>query len=209
MINEQIQDSTRNIASRLVGLFQQTGKKVVLAESCTGGLVSAILAEYTGVSQYLCGSAVTYQDSTKQQWLKIDPAAVQKYTAVSAPVTLAMARSVLQATRQADFAVAITGHLQPPTTQTRPHVYVAVVPRALAEDKGVAVGRFLLQQPTRPARQWEAARCALHAGLEYLRFGSQRVPCKTSDPVICSEPCNFRWQQWYRNVPDSQAEART
>jgi len=46
-------------AKRLAQILEEQNRKIVFAESCTGGLVSATLTQIPGISSYHCGSAVT------------------------------------------------------------------------------------------------------------------------------------------------------
>ena len=50
------------LATRVVAENQAAGRKVVLAESCTGGLVAAAITEIAGSSAVLDGSYVTYSN---------------------------------------------------------------------------------------------------------------------------------------------------
>ena len=93
-------------------LIQQT-LKVVFAESCTGGLISATLARFAGISRVHCGSAVVYRLDTKTQWLGIPAKMLIDSGPVSEVVARAMAQGVLQRTPEAALGVSITGHLGP------------------------------------------------------------------------------------------------
>jgi len=106
---ERLLAAARDLAEQL----KAADKRIVFAESCTAGLVSATLARIPGISQYLCGSAVTYRNDTKIQWLEVTQNAIAHAGVVSAVVARQMASGVLQATPEADLAVAITGHLGP------------------------------------------------------------------------------------------------
>jgi nicotinamide-nucleotide amidase len=88
---------------------------VVIAESCTAGLVSALLGQVPGVSNVFCGSMVVYRASAKQDWLDLDPKMLADPSrgTVCAETTRQLAVSVLQATPEANWSVAITGHLGP------------------------------------------------------------------------------------------------
>lgn len=99
----------RQIADRL----RQMQVRIVFAESCTAGLVSATLAREPGISEFHCGSAVVYRVETKRQWLGVPAALLDEFGAVSDPVARAMALGVLQRTPEADCSAAITGHLGP------------------------------------------------------------------------------------------------
>jgi PncC family amidohydrolase len=100
-------------AWRLAEVLQRHETRLVFAESCTAGLASATLAIVPGISKWLCGSAVTYQEATKISWVGVDPAELENFTAVSHQVARAMAVGVLKSTPHADLAVSVTGHLGP------------------------------------------------------------------------------------------------
>src|SRR6056297_1528483 len=120
-------------AKSLVERLQSHARRLVLAESCTGGLVAASLAAVPGVSQWFCGSAVTYREATKQAWLGIDPETIRAETAVSETVTRAMAHAALRRTAEADFAAAVTGHLGPDAPESLDGVlFVAFARRSAA-----------------------------------------------------------------------------
>jgi len=103
----ELEEAARQLAHRLA----ETRMRLVLAESCTGGLVAATLATIPGISQWFCGSAVTYRDQTKIDWLDVSATHLVHLTAVSEEVAGEMATGVLQGTQEADLAVSITGHL--------------------------------------------------------------------------------------------------
>ena len=87
--------------------------KIVFAESCTGGLISASLARVPGVSDVHCGSAVVYRLETKTKWLGVPASMLIQSGPVSEPVAEAMAIGVLEHTPEAEIAASITGHLGP------------------------------------------------------------------------------------------------
>lgn len=100
-------------AQNLAVTLQRVQRRIVFAESCTAGLVSATLGRIPGISQWLCGSAVVYRLDTKHRWLGVSQADLIQPGPVSPQVAEAMARGVLERTPEADLAVAVTGHLGP------------------------------------------------------------------------------------------------
>ena len=82
--------------------------RMVTAESCTGGLLSAQLTSVPGSSDWFEGAFVTYQLATKQSMLGVPDTTLTRFGAVSEPTARAMAEGALRAT-SADLAVAITG----------------------------------------------------------------------------------------------------
>lgn len=89
-------------------LLKERGMTLALAESCTGGLVSALLTDVPGSSAYFLGTVVSYADSAKQTILDVDPATLRRHGAVSEEAAREMARGA-RARFDSDLAAAITG----------------------------------------------------------------------------------------------------
>lgn len=89
----------------LLILHQQT---ISYAESCTGGLATAQLTDYSGASKVLRGSIVAYDNQVKIKQLGVDSSLIEKEGAVSQACALAMARGCRDLFLT-DWAVAITG----------------------------------------------------------------------------------------------------
>jgi nicotinamide-nucleotide amidase len=98
-------------AEELHEFLKKHDLKIVLTESCTGGQASAAVASIPGASEVLCGSFVTYAESTKIDWLGVDEKAVHENAAVNAQVATEMAWRALQITDEADLAASVTGFL--------------------------------------------------------------------------------------------------
>jgi nicotinamide-nucleotide amidase len=84
------------------------GVRVVIAESCTGGLISAAITEVPGSSMVLDCGFVTYSYESKNKLLSIPMDTIESNGAVSAVVAELMAKGALQ-NSSADISVAITG----------------------------------------------------------------------------------------------------
>lgn len=96
----------------LLRICQLRGWKIGLAESCTGGLLSAWITQQDGISNIYQGAVVSYGRRAKEQILGVAPALITSAGVVSEPVAIAMAhgaRTVLEA----DWAVSITGIVGP------------------------------------------------------------------------------------------------
>jgi nicotinamide-nucleotide amidase len=81
---------------------------IVTAESCTGGLVAALLTSIDGASVVFDRGFITYSNSAKHEMLGVSEALLEKYGAVSREVACAMVQGALDHTK-ADLAVAVTG----------------------------------------------------------------------------------------------------
>ena len=113
------------------------GRRLGLAESCSGGLMAARITNVPGASEYFAGSAVSYSNEAKADLLGVDPALIEAHGAVSPEVAEAMARGALERFG-ADIAVAITGIAGPGGgTEEKPVGYVCFH-ALLAEGPAVA-----------------------------------------------------------------------
>ena len=95
-------------ARRVVDANRAGGLKIVVAESCTAGLVSAALTEIPGSSDVFEAGFVTYSNESKLEMLDVSLDVLETFGAVSIAVAWGMAQGALERTR-ADTAVAITG----------------------------------------------------------------------------------------------------
>lgn len=101
--------------------------KIATAESCTGGLVAALLTDVPGSSDVFERGFVTYSNLAKRELLGVSGDMIADYGAVSEPVARAMAEGALTFSR-ADLSVSITGVAGPDGgTALKPvgHVHLA------------------------------------------------------------------------------------
>lgn len=96
------------LARRVVEENAAAGRKIALAESCTGGLVSAAITEIPGSSSVLDRAFVTYSNEAKMESLDVQQDIIETFGAVSAATAWAMAQGALKHS-EADVAVAVSG----------------------------------------------------------------------------------------------------
>ncbi|MET0270380.1 MAG: CinA family protein [Sphingomonas sp.] len=116
-------------ARRVVEANRAVHRRVAVAESCTGGLVTAALSEIEGSSDVLEAGLVTYSNDAKIELLGISRDVVETFGAVSVAVAWAMARGAIGRTH-ADTAVAITGIAGPGGGSEKKPVGTVVFARA-------------------------------------------------------------------------------
>lgn len=97
-----------DLARRVIETNLAAGRKVAVAESCTGGLVAAALTEIAGSSAVLDRGFVTYSNEAKNELLGVAMDVIDTFGAVSVAVAWSMAQGALKHSG-ADVAVAITG----------------------------------------------------------------------------------------------------
>ncbi|RDI56740.1 CinA family protein [Microvirga subterranea] len=107
-------------AAAVLKAYEAQRLKIATAESCTGGLVAALLTEIAGSSAVVERGFVTYSNEAKTELIGVPADQIAAYGAVSEPVARAMAEGALSHSR-ADVAVAITGIAGPTgATATKP-----------------------------------------------------------------------------------------
>ena len=95
-------------ARKVLEANRAAGRKIAVAESCTGGLVSAALTEIPGSSDVFEAGFVTYSNEAKTEVLKVSTDVLETFGSVSIAVAWSMAQGALKRSN-ADVAVAITG----------------------------------------------------------------------------------------------------
>lgn len=95
-------------AETLLHLAKDQGCTISTAESCTGGLISAVITSISGASSVFNAGLVTYSNSAKSSVLNVPEALIEKDGAVSESVALAMAEGACKS-GQSTMGIAVTG----------------------------------------------------------------------------------------------------
>ena len=159
LLPPELVDKAREVIER----NRAAGRRIAVAESCTGGLVCAALTEIPGSSDVLEAGYVTYSNLAKQQALKVSADVVETFGAVSVATAWAMARGALDASG-ADVAVAITGVAGPDGGSLTKPVGTVVFARAERgddPDRIVADSKLFDAGEGRAGIRLQAALCAL------------------------------------------------
>lgn len=96
------------LAKQLGELCVANNVQIALAESCTGGSVSALITDVSGCSRWFNGSAIVYNNAAKTNLLGVDEKLIIECGAVSESVAKAMAIGALHKF-QSDMALSMTG----------------------------------------------------------------------------------------------------
>ena len=159
LLNRKLVDRAREVVER----NRAAGRTIVVAESCTGGLVSAAITEIPGASDVFLAGFVTYSNEMKTNRLKVSEDVISTFGAVSVATAWAMAQGALSASG-ADCAVAITGIAGPEGGTEQKPVGTVVFARATAKDgpdELMADSRLFDAGEGRSGIRLQAALCAL------------------------------------------------
>ncbi len=101
-------ETDENLGEIILGIMRKNRMKLVIAESCTGGLLSNNLVCIPGSSDVFERGFTTYSNESKVELLGVDPKLIEKHGAVSGEVAAAMAKGA-RTRVGVDIAISVTG----------------------------------------------------------------------------------------------------
>jgi nicotinamide-nucleotide amidase len=151
-----------DLAREVIEANRAAGRRIAVAESCTGGLVAAALTEIAGSSDVFEGGVVSYSNEMKRVLLGVSLDVLETFGAVSVATAWAMAQGALVRTG-ADIAVSITGIAGPGGGSEKKPVGTVVFARAEKNASSDQIVADLRHFPDngRAGVRLQAARCAL------------------------------------------------
>jgi nicotinamide-nucleotide amidase len=160
------------LSQQFLALCRERGLKVCTAESCTGGLVSALLTEIAGSSDVVDRGFVTYSNRAKVEELGVSGNLLRSFGAVSEETARAMAEGALSASL-ADIAVAVTGIAGPGGGS--PEKPVGLVYLACARKGSPTVAaRYLFPGESRSGIRMAAVRAAVELAMNQAEAAGVR-----------------------------------
>lgn len=125
----------------IASLLIEKNKTIAVAESCTGGLLSANFTDIPGSSKYFFGGIVAYSNDIKTKLVNVDENTIKRFGAVSKETVESLALNVRKIFNS-DFGIGITGIAGPSGgTKQKP---VGTVWIALANKNSVYSNKFFL-----------------------------------------------------------------
>jgi PncC family amidohydrolase len=165
----------KGYAERMGELLRQRRLSLGIAESCTGGLVSDLVTDVPGSSDYFVGGIVAYSNRSKQQLLGVQAGTLDAHGAVSGPCAAEMAAGARQVL-QADLAVSVTGIAGPSGGTAGKPVGLTFLHLSAPDAE---LGQSMVWQGDRRANKESSALAALQLVVAYLQDGGlQRGPEK-------------------------------
>jgi PncC family amidohydrolase len=147
----------RIIVKDIADKLATRGLTLAVAESCTGGLICNAITDLPGVSVFFTAGMICYSAESKNKFLGISPALLQKHGTVSKETAIAMADGIRKKSG-ADFSVSTTGVAGPDTVEGKKKglVFIAV------SREGAAESKMLMLQGSREEIKREASLEALN-----------------------------------------------
>ena len=137
MFDSNLSKKAENILQKL----RQNNLKLTCAESCTGGLLSALFTSISGSSDVFDRAFITYSNQAKNQMLGVNEKTLEKFGAVSKEAAEEMAIGALK-NSAANIAISITGIAGPKTDDTQKPVGLVYIGFAAKNSEEVKVKKF-------------------------------------------------------------------
>jgi len=146
-------------AEHVLAMCRAKQFKIATVESCTGGLVAALLTEIAGSSDVVDRGFITYSNAAKHELVGVSEHVIASHGAVSEPVARAMAEGGLTHS-EADLCIALTGIAGPGGGSAEKPVGLVHLALAIKNKPTVHV-RCLFTQTTRTEIRLVAVKKAL------------------------------------------------
>ncbi len=159
-----ITSTLRESAKKILEIAAENKMKIACAESCTGGLLSALFTEISGASKVFDRAFITYSNQAKTEMLGVKKTTIETCGAVSFETAKEMVEGVIK-NSPAELAVAITGIAGPSGGSVEKPVglvYIAVFNRR-AEKLNIRKFNFAGDRD-------DVRKCAVTAALDMMVF---------------------------------------
>lgn len=140
---------------------------LAVAESCTGGLLGAIITDAPGSSGYFAGGVIAYGNEVKKELLGVKPDTLERYGAVSSQTAREMAEGVRKRLK-ADSGLSITGIAGPGGGSVRKPVGTVYI--GVSTARGTKAKKFIFEGGRKAIRKASALAAIKAITLEIDRF---------------------------------------
>ena len=156
-----------SLEEKAVELLLAHGKKLALAESCTGGYIAKRITDISGSSAVFECGVVSYSNEVKINLLGVNPETIEKYTEVSEQTAAEMAEGVRRLSG-ADFALSVTGIAGPGGGSEDKPVGLSYIGFACEDGTTVKELRTGKKENSRDYNRYVTASTALYMLVDYL-----------------------------------------
>ncbi len=160
-----------NSATHLLQSCRAAGLQIATAESCTGGLIAAVLTEIPGSSDVFERGYVTYSNAAKIEMLGVRALLIENHGAVSKQVAEAMALGAL-VNSAADLSLAVTGIAGPGGGSVEKPVGLVHIAAAV-KGGGLVHSECRFGDPGRASIRLKTVQSALELGLKLIGPAAQ------------------------------------
>lgn len=103
-----ISEDCKNIQQEIIKILRERSEKLAIAESCTGGKISAMITDIPGASDIFAGGITAYSNELKKKFLNVKPETLENFGAVSEQCAFEMSANLAKICG-VDAAISVTG----------------------------------------------------------------------------------------------------
>ena len=107
-----MQPDNKNIIKEIHNFFKRKDLTLSVAESCTGGLITSLITDLPGASDFFDSGITTYSDGSKSDLISVQSTTLIKDGSVSEKTARQMAEGIRRL-RKTDYSLSVTGNLGP------------------------------------------------------------------------------------------------
>ena len=111
---------SQELSKKLLEICYKKNVRLLTAESCTGGLLSANITGVAGSSNVFSYGFICYSNESKKKFLKVTEKTIDTYGAVSYETVKQMLNGLCKQTKSKTLAVAISGVAGPNRSESKP-----------------------------------------------------------------------------------------
>ena len=151
----------------LIKRLEEKGMKVATAESCTGGLISKLLTDESGVSEVFDCGICSYANCIKEKILGVNTTDIVEFGAVSPQVAAQMAEGV-RTIANADVGLSTTGIAGPTGGSDKKPVGTVFIGISTKDKTKVVKGDFSAKYNNRDKNRQLTALLAIYCGFSSI-----------------------------------------
>ena len=125
------------LSKKLLEICAKKNMKLLTAESCTGGLLSANITGIAGSSDVFSYGFICYSDESKKKFLNVNNETINSYGAVSYETVKQMLEGLCDQAKSKTLTIAISGVAGPKRSETKPVGLVFIGVKVSSEDTEV------------------------------------------------------------------------
>ncbi len=106
--NIALKEDAATIQEELYHALEKNNLTISFAESCTGGMLSSLITEISGISSFFKGSVIAYENCVKTKILNVKAETIEQFGAVSSECAVEMVNGIV-ALLKTDIGISVTG----------------------------------------------------------------------------------------------------
>ncbi len=158
----------KKLSKKLLEICAKKNMKLLTAESCTGGLLSANITGIAGSSDIFSYGFICYSDESKMKFLNVNNETLNSYGAVSYETVKQMLEGLCYHARSKTLTIAISGVAGPKRSEFKPVGLVFIGVKVSSDDSEV-IAELNFGNIERNRIQQKSVREALKMSLDIMR----------------------------------------